>query len=384
LEFTFTVEAHHASGTIAMPSHVHEIGRVHRIACIPGDGIGVDITEAAIQVLNKLSEVVGGFQFDFTTFDWSSKKYLERGWYMPPDGIEQLKKFDAIYFGAVGSPDVPDHISLWNLILPIRKELNQYVNRRPNRILEGVKSPLEACKIGDLDWMFIRENSEGEYSGQGGVSNESAPHAMATELTVYTRVGTERIMRFAFETARSRPKKHLILCTKSNAMRHGMVFWDKIFYEIAKEYPDVQTEKMLVDAITVRMVLHPKSMDTVVATNLHADILTDLAAALSGSIGIAPSSNLDPTRTNPSMFEPIHGSAPDIAGKGIANPVGAFWSAAEMVRWVGEEKGADALMKAFENVTSRGVKTKDLGGSENTKGVTEAVCKEIETLFGSP
>ncbi|KAF1924891.1 tartrate dehydrogenase [Didymella exigua CBS 183.55] len=366
-----------------MPSHVHEIGKVHRIACIPGDGIGVDITEAAVQVLTKLSEVMGGFQFDFTTFDWSSKKYLERGWYMPPDGIEQLKKFDAIYFGAVGWPDVPDHISLWNLILPIRKELNQYVNRRPNRIFEGTKSPLEGCQVGDLDWMFIRENSEGEYSGQGGVSNESAPHAMATEITVYTRVGTERIMRFAFETARSRPKKHLILCTKSNAMRHGMVFWDKIFYEIAKEYPDVKTEKMLVDAITVRMVLHPKSMDTIVATNLHADILTDLAAALSGGIGIAPSSNLDPTRTNPSMFEPIHGSAPDIAGKGIANPVGAFWSAAEMVRWVGEEQGADALMKAVENVTARGVKTKDLGGSESTKGVTDAVCKEIKALFGS-
>lgn len=369
--------------THSMPSHVHEIGKIHQIACIPGDGIGVEITEAAIQVLTKLADVVGGFQFDFTTFDWSSKKYLERGWYMPPDGIEQLKKFDAIYFGAVGWPDVPDHISLWNLILPIRKELNQYVNRRPNRILEGTKSPLEGCQVGDLDWMFIRENSEGEYSGQGGISNESAPHAIATELTVYTRVGTERIMRFAFETARSRPRKHLILCTKSNAMRHGMVFWDKIFYEIAKEYPDVKTEKMLVDAITVRMVLHPKSMDTVVATNLHADILTDLAAALSGSIGIAPSSNLDPTRANPSMFEPIHGSAPDIAGKGIANPVGAFWSAAEMVRWVGEEKGADALMKAVENVTARGVKTKDLGGSENTKGVTDAVCKEIETLFGS-
>lgn len=369
--------------THSMPSHVHEIGKIHQIACIPGDGIGVEITEAAIQVLTKLADVVGGFQFDFTTFDWSSKKYLERGWYMPPDGIEQLKKFDAIYFGAVGWPDVPDHISLWNLILPIRKELNQYVNRRPNRILEGTKSPLEGCQVGDLDWMFIRENSEGEYSGQGGISNESAPHAIATELTVYTRVGTERIMRFAFETARSRPRKHLILCTKSNAMRHGMVFWDKIFYEIAKEYPDVKTEKMLVDAITVRMVLHPKSMDTVVATNLHADILTDLAAALSGSIGIAPSSNLDPTRANPSMFEPIHGSAPDIAGKGIANPVGAFWSAAEMVRWVGEEKGADALMKAVENVTARGVKTKDLGGSESTKGVTDAVCKEIETLFGS-
>lgn len=196
----------------------------------------------------------------------------------------------------------------------------------------------------------------------------------------FTRIGIERIMHFAFETARSRPRKHLTMVTKSNAQRHGMVLWDKIFYEVAEEYPDITTDKMLVDAMTVRMTLKPKSLDTIVATNLHADILSDLAAALSGSIGIAPSSNLDPTRANPSMFEPIHGSAPDIAGQGIANPVGAFWSAAEMVRWVGEEKAADVLMKAIENVTARGCKTKDLGGSENTKGVTEAVCKEIEAL----
>lgn len=321
---------------------------------------------------------------------------------MPPDGLDQLKKFDAIYFGAVGWPDVPDHISLWSLILPIRKALNQYVNVRPTRILEGTKSPLEGCKIGDLDWVIVRENSEGEYSGQGGTSHEDEACGVATEVSIvspsfahlfpasrrlidnvqFTRVGIERIMHFAFQTARARPRKHLTMVTKSNAQRHGMVYWDKIFYEVAKEYPDVTTDKMLVDAMTVRMVLNPKSLDTIVATNLHADILTDLASALAGSIGIAPSSNLDPTRKNPSMFEPIHGSAPDIAGKGIANPVGAFWSAAEMVRWLGEEKAADGLMKAIENVTARGVKTKDLGGSEDTKGVTDAVCKEIKTLFG--
>jgi tartrate dehydrogenase len=304
---------------------------------------------------------------------------------MPPDGLEQLKKFDAIYFGAVGWPNVPDHISLWSLILPIRKSLNQYVNVRPTRILPGTTSPLSACvtKPGDLDWMIIRENSEGEYSGQGGTSHEDTQHAIATEVSIFTRVGIERVMRYAFETARSRPRKKLTMVTKSNAQRHGMVLWDKVFYEVAKEYEDIEIDKMLVDAMTVRMVLHPSSLDTIVATNLHADILSDLAAALSGSIGIAPSSNLDPTRENPSMFEPIHGSAPDIAGKGIANPVGAFWSAAEMVRWVGEEKAADGLMKAVENVTARGVKTRDLGGSEDTKGVTEAVCREIESLFGS-
>ncbi|KAF2127712.1 tartrate dehydrogenase/decarboxylase [Dothidotthia symphoricarpi CBS 119687] len=366
-----------------MPSTVHCNGKVHRIVCIPGDGIGVDITDAAIKVLTTLSKTLGGFEFDFTTLDWSSKNYVQRGWYMPPDGLAQLKRYDAIYFGAVGWPDVPDHISLWGLILPIRKTLNQYVNVRPTRILEGTKSPLADCKREDLDWMIIRENSEGEYSGQGGTSHEGSPHTIATEISIFTRAGTERIMRFAFDTARSRPRKKLTMVTKSNAQRHGMVLWDTIFYEVAKEYEDVEIDKMLVDAMTVRMVLNPKSLDTIVATNLHADILSDLAAALSGSIGIAPSSNLDPTRANPSMFEPIHGSAPDIAGKGIANPVGAFWSAAEMVRWVGEEKAADALMKAVENVTARGTKTKDLGGSEGTEGVTDAVCAEIETLFGS-
>jgi tartrate dehydrogenase len=366
-----------------MPSHIHQVAKVHRIACIPGDGIGVDITEAAIQVLTQLAKTLGGFEFEFTSFDWSSKNFLERGWYMPPDGLEQLKTFDAIYFGAVGWPDVPDHISLWGLILPIRKTLNQYVNVRPTRILEGTKSPLDGCSRDKLDWVIIRENSEGEYSGQGGTSHDDSPHAIATEVSIFTRVGIERIMRFAFDTARSRPRKKLTMVTKSNAQRHGMVLWDKVFYEVAKEYEDVEIDKMLVDAMTVRMVLQPQTMDTIVATNLHADILSDLAAALSGSIGIAPSSNLDPTRENPSMFEPIHGSAPDIAGKGIANPVGAFWSAAEMVRWVGEEKAADGLMKAVENVTARGVKTRDLGGDENTKGVTEAVCREIESLFSS-
>ncbi|KAF2245260.1 tartrate dehydrogenase [Trematosphaeria pertusa] len=365
-----------------MPSHIHDRTTIYRVVCIPGDGIGVDITEAAVQVLNTLSKALGGFEFEFTTVDWSSKAYLERGWYMPPDGLEQLKKFDAIYFGAVGWPDVPDHISLWGLILPIRKALNQYVNVRPTRILPGTTSPLANCAQADLDWVIVRENSEGEYSGQGGISHEHSPHAIGTEVSIFTQVGIERIMRFAFETARSRPRKKLTMVTKSNAQRHGMVLWDKVFYEVAKEYGDVEIDKMLVDAMTVRMVLNPKSLDTIVATNLHADILSDLAAALSGSIGIAPSSNLDPTRKNPSMFEPIHGSAPDIAGKGIANPVGAFWSAAEMVRWLGEEKAADGLMKVVESVTAAGVKTKDLGGSENTKGVTEAVCREIEKQFG--
>ena len=363
-----------------MPSNAHFMHKIYRIACIPGDGIGVDITEAAMQVLHALATAAGGFEFDFTTFDWSSKNYVERGWYMPPDGLEQLKSFDAIYFGAVGWPDVPDHISLWSLILPIRKSLNQYVNVRPTRILQGITSPLANCKIEDLDWVIVRENSEGEYSGQGGISHEDTPHAVATEVSIFTRVGIERVMRYAFETARSRPRKKLTMVTKSNAQRHGMVLWDKVFYQVAKEYEDVEIDKMLVDAMTVRMTLHPSTLDTIVATNLHADILSDLAAALSGSIGIAPSSNLDPTRANPSMFEPIHGSAPDIAGQGVANPVGAFWSAAEMVRWIGQDKAADGLIKAIENVTAAGIKTKDLGGNADTKRVTDAVCAEIEQI----
>ncbi|KAI5200825.1 tartrate dehydrogenase [Aureobasidium subglaciale] len=358
-----------------------------KIASIPGDGIGTEITEAAIQVLDKLASVDGSFGLEYTHFDWSSKAYLERGWYMPPDGMEQLQKHDAIYFGAVGWPDVPDHISLWSLILPIRKTMNQYVNVRPTRILPGTQSPLSSCQSnpGTLDWIIIRENSEGEYAGQGGTTHENSPHTIATELAIFSRVGIERIMRFAFETARSRERKKLTMVTKSNAQRHGMVLWDKIFYEVAAEYPDVEWDKMLVDAMTVRMVNNPASMDTIVATNLHADILSDLAAALSGSIGIAPSSNLDPTRKHPSMFEPIHGSAPDIAGKGVANPVGAFWSAAEMIRWLGEGRlnaTADKLMQAIENVTKAGVRTRDLAGSSDTKEVTEAVCKEIDTVFG--
>ncbi|KAF2136762.1 uncharacterized protein K452DRAFT_353789 [Aplosporella prunicola CBS 121167] len=363
------------------PSTVHSVKPFYRIASIPGDGIGTEITQAAVQVLQKLADAHGTFQFDFTHFDWSSKNYLERGWYMPEDGLEQLKKHDAIYFGAVGWPNVPDHISLWGLILPIRKALNQYVNVRPTRILAGTSSPLANCSRDDLDWVIVRENSEGEYSGQGGTSHEHSPHAVATEVSIFTQVGIERITRFAFETARSRPRKKLTMVTKSNAQRHGMVLWDRVFYEVAKEYPDVEHDKMLVDAMTVRMVLHPETLDTIVATNLHADILSDLAAALSGSIGIAPSSNLDPTRKNPSMFEPIHGSAPDIAGKGIANPVGAFWSAAEMVRWLGAEEAADVLMKAIENVTGAGVRTKDLSGSSNTQEVTDAVCAEVEKIL---
>lgn len=274
--------------------------------------------------------------------------------------------------------DVPDHISLWGLRLAICQPLQQYANVRPTKVLRGTTSPLKDCKPGDLDWVIVRENSEGEYAGQGGRSHIGQPWEVATEVAIFTRHGVERLMRFAFETAQGRPKKKITVVTKSNAQRNGLVLWDEVAVIVAKDFPDVTWDKMLVDAMTTRMVLHPSTLDTIVATNLHADILSDLAASLAGSIGIAPTSNLDPTRQNPSMFEPIHGSAFDITGKGIANPVATFWTAAEMIRWLGHEDAAEGLLSCIENVCEAGTKTKDLGGSATTKEVTEAVCKEIE------
>src|SRR4029079_5712367 len=303
--------------------------------------------------------------------DWSSERYLRTGAYIPEGGLEKLKTFDAIFFGAVGSPDVPDHISLWGLRLPICQGFDQYANVRPSRVLPGVVSPL---KNGEkIDWVIIRENSEGEYSGSGGRVHRGLPEEIATETSVFTRVGVERIHRFAFELARKRPRKQLTLVTKSNAQRFGMVMWDEIFYEVAKKYPDVKTDRELVDAVTTRMVLKPASLDVLVATNLHADILSDLAAALSGSLGSAPTANLNPERDFPSMFEPIHGSAFDITGKGIANPIGTFWTAALMLEHLGEPASAARLMKAVEKVTKSGVQTPDLGGKAKTVDVTKAV-----------
>jgi len=287
-------------------------------------------------------------------------------------------------FGAVGAPDVPDHISLWQLRLAICQPLQQYANVRPTKVFKGTSSPLRNCKAGELDWVIVRENSEGEYAGHGGRSHTNQPWEVATEVSIFTRHSVERIIRFAFEVAKGRPKKHLTVVTKSNAQRNGMVMWDAIAAEVGKDFPDVTVDKMLVDAMTVRMVLKPESLDTIVATNLHADILSDLAAALAGSIGIAPTSNLDPSRENPSMFEPIHGSAFDITGMGIANPVATFWTACEMLTWLGEKEAADSLLDIVESVCEQGIMTKDLGGSATTIEVTTAVCKEIEARLGKP
>jgi tartrate dehydrogenase/decarboxylase / D-malate dehydrogenase len=349
--------------------------REYRIAAIPGDGIGIEVIAAGLKVLEALAARDHGFKLEVEHFPWSSQYYLEHGYYIPDGGLEQLKRFDAIFFGAVGAPGVPDHISLWGLRLPICQGFDQYANVRPARLLPGIRSPLAN---GDaIDWVIVRENSEGEYSGSGGRAHRGLPEEVATETSVFTRAGVTRIHRFAFELARKRPRRHLTLVTKSNAQRHGMVMWDEIFYEVAQDFPDVDTQRALVDAVTTQMVLKPRLLDTIVATNLHADILSDLAAALSGSLGVAPTANLNPERRFPSMFEPIHGSAFDIAGKGIANPIGTFWTAAMMLEHLGEKDAAQRLMRAIETVTGKRIHTPDLGGEATTGIVTQAVCDSL-------
>jgi tartrate dehydrogenase/decarboxylase/D-malate dehydrogenase len=351
----------------------------YRIAAVPGDGIGKEVIAAGVEVLRALAERDGGFKLDFETFDWGSDYYKKHGIMMPENGRETLKPFDAIYFGAVGAPDVPDHITLWGLRLAICQPFDQYANVRPTRILPGIQGPLRNVEAKDLDWVIVRENSEGEYAGQGGRSHRGLPEEVATEVSIFTRAGVTRIMRYAFEIARSRPRKLLTVVTKSNAQRHGMVMWDEIAAEVAQDYPDVTWDKMLVDAMTMRMTLKPGTLDTIVATNLHADILSDLAAALAGSLGIAPTANINPERRFPSMFEPIHGSAFDITGKGIANPVGTFWTATMMLEHLGEKPAAERLMRAIERVTADpSLHTPDLGGSATTRQVTDAVIAAIQ------
>jgi tartrate dehydrogenase/decarboxylase/D-malate dehydrogenase len=351
--------------------------KTYKVAAIGGDGIGPEVIDAGLQVLDVLARREGGFELKVERFPWGSDYYKKHGRMMPADGLDTLEPFDAIYFGAVGAPDIPDDITLWGLRLNICQNFDQYANVRPTRVLPGIEPPLKLASPDDLDWVIIRENSEGEYAGQGGRSHRGLPEEVATEVSIFTRVGVTRIMRFAFEVARTRPRKLLTLITKSNAQKHGMVMWDEIFYEVAKGYPDVATDKLLVDAATVRMVLKPRSLDVMVATNLHADILSDLAAALSGSLGIAPTANLNPERRYPSMFEPIHGSAFDITGQGIANPIGTFWSAVMMLEHLGERSAAARLMRAIEHITAQRVFTPDLGGKATTRDVTQAVCAAL-------
>jgi len=352
--------------------------KTYRIALIPGDGIGKEVVPAGRQVLEALAAAGGSPRFSFETFDWGGDHYRRHGTMMPADGLDALRGMDAILFGSAGDPDIPDHITLWGLRLAICQGFDQYANVRPTRILPGIESPLKRCERSDLDWVIVRENTEGEYSGVGGRAHRGHPIEVATDVSMMTRAGVERIMRYAFALARSRPRRKLTVITKSNAQRHAMVMWDEIAAQVAREFPDVAWDKELVDAATARMVNRPASLDTIVATNLHADILSDLAAALAGSLGIAPTGNIDPERRYPSMFEPIHGSAFDIMGKGLANPIGTFWSAVMMLEHLGESAAAARLMRAIEAVTAEPrLHTRDLGGEATTAEVTRAVCDRL-------
>ena len=349
--------------------------KTYAIATIPGDGIGKEVVPAGQQVLEAIAATSGGLRFEFENFDWGGDYYRQHGVMMPTDGLEHLRQKDAILFGSAGDPDIPDHITLWGLRLKICQGFDQYANVRPTRILPGIDAPLKRCKPEDLNWVIVRENSEGEYSGVGGRVHQGHPIEAATDVTMMTRTGVERVMRFAFKLAQSRPRKQLTVITKSNAQRHAMVMWDEIAAQISEEFPDVRWDKEIVDAATARMVNRPATLDTIVATNLHADILSDLAAALAGSLGIAPTGNIDPERRYPSMFEPIHGSAFDIMGKGLANPVGTFWSCVMLLEHLGEFEAAKRLMNAIEQVTANpALHTGDLGGKATTDQVTQAVC----------
>jgi tartrate dehydrogenase/decarboxylase/D-malate dehydrogenase len=330
--------------------------KTYKIACIPGDGIGQEVVPAGQTVLQVLAQTQKTFAFDFTSFGWGGDWYRAHGQMMPDDGLDALRPMDAILFGSAGDPHIPDHVTLWGLRLKICQGFDQYANVRPTRILPGIDAPLKRCGPKDLDWVIV-------------------PIEVATDMSIMTRAGVERIMRYAFRLAQSRPRKLLTVVTKSNAQRHAMVMWDEIAVQISREFPDVRWDKELVDAATARMVNRPATLDTIVATNLHADILSDLAAALAGSLGIAPTGNIDPERRYPSMFEPIHGSAFDIMGKGLANPIGTFWSCVMLLEHLGEHAAAQTLMQAIEKVTANAaLHTRDLGGQATTAQVTEAVC----------
>lgn len=352
--------------------------KTYSIATIPGDGIGKEVVPAGRLVLETLAKTSKRFRFEFEDFDWGGDYYRKHGVMMPVDGLDALRDKDAILFGSAGDPDIPDHITLWGLRLKICQGFDQYANVRPTRILPGIDGPLKRCKPEDLNWVIVRENSEGEYSGVGGRVHQGHPIEAATDVSMMTRVGVERVIRFAFKLAQSRPRKLLTVITKSNAQRHAMVMWDEIALEVSRDFPDVRWDKEIVDAATARMVNRPSTLDTIVATNLHADILSDLAAALAGSLGIAPTGNIDPERRYPSMFEPIHGSAFDIMGKGLANPVGTFWSVVMLLEHLGEQEAADRVMRAIESVTATPtLHTGDLGGKASTAQVTQAVCEYL-------
>jgi tartrate dehydrogenase/decarboxylase/D-malate dehydrogenase len=351
--------------------------KAFNIAVIPGDGIGKEVVPEGIRVLDAVGRRFG-FQFSWHQFDWSCETYVRTGQMMPADGLEQLLRFDSIFLGAVGHPAVPDHVSLWGLLIPIRRGFRQYVNLRPVRLLQGIESPLKNWKPGQIDFCVVRENNEGEYSNIGGRLYEGTLDEMAIQQTVFTRRGVERILRYAFELARKR-KKHVTSATKSNGIIYTMPFWDQCFGELAARYPDVRTDQFHIDILTAHFVRHPDWFDVVVGSNLFGDILSDLGPAVVGSIGIAPSANLNPEREFPSMFEPVHGSAPDIAGKGVANPIGQIWSGAMMLRHLNFLGAADAVETAIAKVlTDRAVRTPDIGGKSSTEEMGKAIASLIE------
>lgn len=349
----------------------------YKIAVIAGDGIGPEVIREGVKVLERAAELDGGFRFEFEWFPWGCEYYLKNGRMMPEDGIERLRAFDAIYLGAVGYPGVPDHISLWDLLLTIRKSFDQYVNLRPVKLLKGADCPLKDVKREDVDMTFVRENSEGEYAGSGSWLFKGKPNEVVIQDGVFSRVGCERIIRYAFELAR-KEKKSLTSISKGNALNYSMVFWDQIFAEVGRDFPDVETHSYLVDAASMFMVKDPGRFEIVVTSNLFGDILTDLGAAIAGGMGLAAGANLNPERKYPSMFEPIHGSAPDIAGKGVANPMASIWAASQMLDFFGHEDWGKKVIDAVEEtLVERETLTPDLGGTATTAQVGDAVVRRL-------
>lgn len=348
-----------------------------KIAVIAGDGIGTEVIPEGIRTLEATGKILG-VTFEWTYFDWSCETYHKTGRMMPEDGLEQLKSFDAIYLGAVGFPGVPDHISLWGLLLPIRRAFEQYVNLRPIRLFEGVPCPLAGKKPGDIDFYVVRENVEGEYSAVGGIQYEGTEHEIVSQQSIFTRRGTDRILKYAFDLAQSRKAKHLTSATKSNGIFHSMPYWDSRVVEMAKQYPNVKVDQYHIDILTANFVLKPEHFDVVVGSNLFGDILSDLGPACTGTIAIAPSANINPSKEFPSMFEPVHGSAPDIAGQGIANPLGTIWAGAMMMQHLGYGAMHDLILSAIENVLKdKQSLTRDMGGTANTRELTDAVIAAI-------
>src|SRR4030088_960461 len=350
--------------------------KTFNIAVIAGDGIGKEVVPEGMRVLEAAGRRFN-FQMHWHAFNWSCETYVQTGKMMPEDGLRQLAPFSAIFLGAVGHPNVPDHVSLWGLLIPIRRTFRQYVNLRPVRLFEGIESPLKNWKPGQIDFTIVRENNEGEYSNIGGRLYEGTEDDMAVQQTVFTRRGVNRVLRFAFELARKRGK-HLTSATKSNGLIHTMPYWDECLHDMAQQYPDIRADQYHIDILTAHFVRHPNWFDVVVGSNLFGDILSDLGPAVVGSIGIAPSANLNPERRYPSMFEPVHGSAPDIAGKGIANPIGQIWSGAMMLRHFGEAQAADAIEKAIEDVLATPeYRTPDVGGKATTEIVGKAIAGKL-------